>query len=287
MARRLRDLITNAYENGKYTYTSYRKVPGVASTATFWADLSTMPGNPVPNYYLGDALVGTYPTDWYKKSIWDGGPVSPNKKFIHKICLLGTGASVAPAPFILCDYLLYYPVIDMDSMDEQIFDNTVRSLPRYTTGFGVMAFLVATNPYTGGQYFYINYTNHLGVSGRVSQLVQTNTGTNISTLVNSNTGASNRFNAFIPLQYGDMGIRSVQSITFLGPNGGLAALVLVRPILTMMTRETTAWAEFDFVKDKPSLPLVYDGAYLNFLVLPSASFLSVPIIGEFTFIWGD
>jgi hypothetical protein len=193
---------------------------------------------------------------------------------------------------------MYYPLIDMDSTDEQLFinygpvassvlDPEAASIPRYTDGKGVMAFLVATNPYVGGQSFQIKYTNSDGVPDRVSSLSVTNTSTNIGTIVNSSTAGVNRYGAFIQLKEGDIGIRSVQSITFMASNGGLATLVLARPITTMMTREPGAWAEFDFIKDKPSIPRIYDGAFLNFLVMPSATIAAIPIIGEITTIWGE
>jgi hypothetical protein len=284
MANNLRAVIDQAYEQGKFTYATFRKVSAIASTAGYWVDLSMTTGNPTPNYYVGGELEATIPTSWYKKGLWHGGDVSPDKKFLHKITMIGTGATSTPAPLILCDYLLYYPLIDMDSTDIQPFDNTT-TLPRYTDGLGVQAFLVATNPYIGGQAFQINYTNSDGVSGRVSKISLTNTSTFIGTIVNSHTAGLNQYSAFIQLMAGDKGIRSVESITFMGANGGLACLVLVKPIATMMIREVGAFSEFDFIKDKPSFPRIYDGAYLNFLVMPPGTIASAPYIGEITTIW--
>jgi hypothetical protein len=297
MAYSLQDIIEDAYVNGKYCYSSFRKVSATAATAGFWADLSMTTGNPVPNYYVGAELTATIPTNWYKKGLWHGGSVAPDQKRLHKICMMSTGGAAAPAPFILCDYLMYYPLIDMDSMDDQLFTNygptvtdttdpTAAALPRYTDGVGVKAFLVATNPYVGGQAFYITYTNSAGETGRKSKLTVTNTGSNIGTIVSAHTAGVQQYGVFIELQQGDIGIRKVDAITFLGSNGGLAALVLCRPIANMMTRETTAWAEFDFISMKPSMPRIYDGAYLNFLAMPSATIAAIPIIGEITTIWG-
>ncbi len=283
MANRLHDVIDDAYTNGRNCYTTIRKVSAIASVAGYWVDLSMTTGYPKPNYYVGAELTATTLTS--SNGIWSGGDVSPSKKYLHKLCLLGTTAVVAPAPFILCDYLLYYPLVDMDSTDEQIMDNTV-TLPRYTTGEGVQAFLVASNPYVGGAAFQIKYTNSDGVPDRISKITVTNTSTFIGTLVNSHTGGANQYGCFIQLQAGDRGIQSVQSITFYATNGGLAVLVLVRPLATMMTRELTAWAEHDYITDKPSLPRIYDGAYLNFLAMPGGTIAAIPIIGEATFIWG-
>jgi hypothetical protein len=281
MTTGLKSLIDNAYKDGRNVYTTIRKVSAIASVAGYWVDMSMAPGNPTANFYVGAELESTIPTNWYKKGIWHGGAVSPGKKFLHKLNLLGTTAVLAPAPFILCDYLMYYPLIDMDSTDTQTFVNSL-TIPRYTDGVGVKAFLVATNPYVGGAKFQISYTNSNGVSGRISQLNTTNTSTFIGTLVNSNTAGVLNFGAFIELAAGDIGIRSIESITFYAPNGGLATLVLAFPITYTMTREATAWAEFDFIKDKPELPRIYDDAYLNLLVMPGGTIAAIPLLGEVT-----
>lgn len=292
MSTGVRSLVDSAYIKGKYVSSTFRKVSAIASVAGYWVDLSMATGGPTPNFYVGGEKEATIPTDWYKKGIWHGGAVTPDKKFLHKVCVLGTTSVLAPAPYLLCDYLMYYPLIDMDSTDEQTLINyhavdspLIPTLPRYTDGIGVQAFIVATNPYIGGAYFQIKYTNTDNVSERISKLTLTNTSTYIGTIVNSNTGGVNNYSAFIQLQAGDIGIKSVQSITFLSTNGGLATLVLVKPITSFMTREATAWCEFDFIKDKPSIPRIYDGAYLNFLVMPSGTIATIPFIGETTFIW--
>jgi len=292
MSSGIKSLINSAYIKGKYQYTTIRKVSAIGSTAGLWVDLSMSTGSPTSNFYVGAEKEATIPTDWYKKGIWHGGAVSPDIKYLHKISLLGTTAVIAPSPFILCDYLMYYPLIDMDSTEEQTLTNyhptespLVPSLPRYTDGLGVHAFLVATNPYVGGASFQLKYTNSDGVTDRVTQLAVTNASTFIGTIVNSNTAGLYKFGAFIKLQAGDRGIRSVQSITFFSTNGGLAALVLVKPIVNTMTREATSWSEFDFVKEKMSLPRIYDGAYLNFLAMASGTIVNIPILGECHFIW--
>jgi hypothetical protein len=301
MANSLRKLVEDAYLKGQTAYTNFRKVPALASVANMWVDLSMSPGNPRPNFYIGAELECTVPTDWYKKGLLTGGNVSPLKKYLHKFNLFCGSAAMSPAPFFLCDYLMYYPLIDMDNTDEQKFinygptltattDPTVPTLPRYTDGKGVMAFLVATNPYIGGAKFQIKYTNSDGVSDRWSKVMVTNTSTNIGQIVNTTvaaTGGQNFLSPFIELQAGDTGIRSVQSIQFLSANGGLACLVLCRPITHLGTRETTAWTEVDFIMDRPSMPRIYDGAFLGLLTLATATVAAVPVIGEMTTIWSD
>jgi hypothetical protein len=179
--------------------------------------------------------------------------------------------------------LLFYPLIDMDNMEEQPLVNAV-TLPRYTTGECVRAFLVASNPYVGGAQFYIKYTNSDGVPGRMSRIMTSNTGTYIGTIVNSgpNAGSSG---PFIDLAPGDRGVQSVQSIQFLGPNGGLAVLVLVKPIASVLTREANVPCEWDFFLMKSGLPRIYDGAVLNFIGSVNGSVASQIITGDITAIW--
>ena len=53
----------------------------------------------------------------------------------------------------------------------------------------------------------------------------------------------------------------------------------VKPIATLMVREETAFAEFDFMTmNKPSW--IYDGAYLNLIVPPNGTVSGTSILGE-------
>ena len=291
----VRQMVDAAYTNGKDQYSSFRKVPSIGSVQGNWVDLSMAPGNPRPNYYTGDERAATVKTyinvlgKYTSHGMFHGPNVSPDVKHLHKLGIASLNAGVVPATVMLCDYLLYYPLIDMDNDSPQLLINTlddplVPSLPRYTDGIGVKAFLVASNPYAGGPAFTITYTSENGM-GRVSQPMTTNTSTFIGTIVTSGVAAGLR-GPFIDLQPGDKGIKSVQSITFVGPAGGLAVLVLVKPLATVHIREIGTWCEFDFLLHKMGLPRIYDGAYLNFLCMPNGTVAAQPIIGETTFIWG-
>lgn len=293
MASSLKEVVSNGYETGKFSYSAFRRSYPFIATAATWCDLSMASGGPPPNYYFGDDLTATIPTDWYKKGIWHGTAVTPDNKYLHKIAMFCATAAAAPAPYLLCDYLLYYPIIDMDSTDEQAFINTVDnplvpSLPRYTDGKGVQMFVVATNPFVGGQTFQIKYKNTLD-QDRISKPCVCNVGTNIGTILNSYAvlaADGKRWGPFVELQQGDVGIKSVTSIQFMLSNGGLACLVLCKPIATLMLKGVDAWAEVDFIKDKMELPRIYDNAYLNLLTMPSATIAGAIITGEITTIWG-
>lgn len=272
---RVKDIV-DAVNEGRIHTVSFRKVPSQVSTAGIWCDLSMASGNPSPNFYSGDALTAT---------VFDGrkGIYNGNGGFLFEIMAQTSGANATPSTLILCDYLMFYPQIDMDSVDLQPMDNVV-SLPRYANGEGVMMFVVAQYPYVGGVYFNVTYTNSDGVAGRTTGNVRCNTATNISSFIHSGSFA-NSFGAFLPLQSGDKGVRSVQDITFLGSNGGLGALVLVKPLYNTMLRELASPVEANCFKDSALMPTIQSGAYLNFLCLPNASIAGVPISGTIKTIW--
>lgn len=287
---RIKEIVDISYDQGKNNYAPFRKVPAIATTQFLWHDLSGSPGNPKPNFYATAEMTAATLDGTYGLFHEGGGKVTTDGfKFLHKMHIFSANSIFAPSHLMMCDYLIYYPLIDMDDTSVQSFNNyednpSIPSLPRYSDGMGVQAFLVATNPYVGGARFQITYTNERGQTGRKSQWMTTNTATYIGTIVTSGVGAALN-HPFILLQSGDNGIRSVQSIEFETPNGGLATLVLCRPIANIDIYENTALTEVDFILERETLPKIYDGAYLNFIYAPNGSAASVPIIGSLTTIW--
>ncbi len=280
-------LVEAETESGQFQWSSFRKVPVITSTAGFWVDLSMAPGNPKPNYYTGTELTATAFNG--NNGIYHGQDVSASQtKVVTEVLLNCNTATPLPMTVLFCDFLLFYPLIDGDSTDAQVFDNTV-TLPRYTDGKGVRAFLVATNPYTGNTNVSISYTNSDGVSGRTSPTLFTNAVAAIATLMTGGgtSGTTNRLGPFFPLQDNDIGVRSVQSITISAPSGGLYALVLCRPLFEVCTYEITAFTERIFLKDKGPLPVIQNGCYLAPLGYgASGSVQSINFFGMIKTVWG-
>lgn len=271
---------TKVVEGGNTHTSTFRKTSASATTAGVWCDMSTMPGHPVTNFYASSPL--TAATLLAREGIQHGGDQSPSQKYLKRITIMG---SSAPMNVLLMDYLLYYPFIDGDSTEEQFLDNTV-TLPRYTDGNCVNAFVVAQGSYVGGAKFFITYTNQDGVSGRTSQLCTSNTSTVSGTLISSGVAAGT-FGWNIPLQNGDTGIRSVESFTFLTANGGIFALVLAMDLGHVAIREANVPAEKDFLLNTGfKMPEIKDGAYLNFIALPNASIAAQPFYGSLQIVWG-
>lgn len=267
-------------EGGNYHTSTFRKTSASATTAGIWCDMSTMPGNPVTNFYASTPLVGAALSS--REGIPFGSDQSPQVKYLKKMLAIGP---VAPTNLLLLDYLKYYPFVDGDSTDEQFFDNSV-PLPRYQNGKDVKAFVVAQGAYVGGAQFFINYTNQDGVSGRISNNCTSNTATTSGSLISSGVTAGT-FGWSIPLLQGDTGIRSVESFTFLSANGGIFALVLAAELGLVAIKEANVPAEKDFLTDTGfSMPVIKDGAYLNFIALSNSTIAAQPFYGYLHTVWG-
>jgi hypothetical protein len=205
-------------------------------------------------------------------------------KYLTKLTAMTVTTTAVPLPLILCDYLLYYPFIDMSVTELQ---PTVagQSLSRYTTGAGVQMMAVEVAAQIGGVSFNVTYTNSEGVAGRVSQTVTCNTQVSTGTIITTAANTAGCSGPFIPLQQGDSGVRSVQGITFLTGDVGLITIVLVKPLASLSIYDITAAAERDFVVDGLQAPVVADDAYLNFICMPSGTLASAQIMGLAEFVW--
>ena len=114
------------------------------------------------------------------------------------------------------------------------------ALTRYTSGEGVMAGIVVYSIVgTTGTTISINYTNSAGTSGRVSP-------------VTTFGGGFYRESGLlipIPLQQGDTGIRSIESVTVTATTGtaGNFGVCLYKPLSMISFESTTGQAPLDAV----------------------------------------
>ena len=138
---------------------------------------------------------------------------------------------------------------------------------------------------TGGQSFNVSYTNQDGVAGRTTRTVICNTAGYSGALVSTQTNNALAAGPFLPLQAGDTGVRSIQSVTMLGADVGLMTFVLVRALESFSLRGVDAPVEVSYVTDFPGLTRIVDGAYLNLIALPNGSLSGVSIHGMLTTTW--
>lgn len=274
---RISDLVDAEKSSRSY---SWRKVPNQVTTAGVWFDISSSAGNPAPKFWFdATPLTSKQVAQSTDGGFFHGSDVSPYTKYLRKLMLMQVqSAGVLPMPVVVCDYLMYYPTIGEDTTDEQFLSNPV-SLPRYTDGEGVMALALSVAARTGGQSFFINYTNSAGVAGRISKTVKQNGLAVTGSVVTSGLAVVGQAGLFIPLQNGDTGIRSIESVTMLGVDVGLFSLVLVKPLADTMIRGVDAPVEIDFFLDKKEMPIIEDDAFLSALIMPSGSITGVAING--------
>jgi len=276
--------IADAYNLGRTTYRPWRKVPTQTTASGIWFDLSMSPGNPVPQYYAASPLVSTALARSTDGGLDHGGNVSPKIKSLHKMMALTVTATAAPLPMIVCDYLMYYPFVAMDT-GPQPMTNSI-TVPRYTTGAGVQMMAIEVAGQVGGSRFFVTYTNQDGVAGRVTPTMTCNTQTVNGTVITSAPTTLGCAGPFIPLQSGDTGVRSIESCEFISSDVGLITLVLVKPLMSFAINDITAPCEIDLVIDRGGLcPRIYDDAYLNILAHPVGTLAAAPIIGEIHTYW--
>jgi hypothetical protein len=276
--------VVDAEINGKVRNYIWRKTPSQTTTTSLWWDLSMSPGMPPPQYYIGSITTATQLKQSTDGGFYHGPNVSPSEKFLRSTTVMANASTALPMNAILCDYLLFYPFIDEGLTDEQFMTN-INTLPRYTDGKGVQMMAITTNAGTGGQQFYVNYTNSDGVSGRISKTVTQNTATAIGTVMGSNTATDNASNPFIGLQDGDSGVRSIQSVTMLGVDTGLFSLVLVKPLCQTCFREITSPNETDYLISENNIIRIYDDAFLSFICLPLGTLAATLLTGSIKVIW--
>ena len=211
--------------------------------------------------------------------MFTGGNVSTATKHVLDAGVMSAVATFVPGNWMLCDYLMCYPFIDCNSSAAQTLSNTGFSLPRYTTGVGVRAFLVqSVGTYgAGASYVTLNYTNSAGsaANGQTpGQQIAISPSAIAGTVLHSGVAANN-YGPFLPLCPGDNGIQSVQSIQYYTAAGGTAGtyatLVLARPLLTISSTTASVQTERDFMNQLSGMPRIYDGAYLNWLFCPGAA----------------
>lgn len=285
----VKNLVESEVDNGNVHYSTWRKSPTQVTGNGVWFDLALSPGNPAPFYYASSPLTALT-MDKTNGGLNHGQAVSPAKKFLRKMLIMTTTTTALPLNIKVLDYLLYYPFID-ESLDgeEQLMDNT-QTLTRYADGSGVqiMAVVVAGHATGLTQSFVCSYTNQDGVSGRTTVPVRINNQFVNGTIITSANSvfATNSSGPFIPLQDGDTGVRSVESLTMTGSDVGLMTLVLVKPLAQLTLRGNDAPVEVDYLKDFSNLPEIKDTAYINLICCPVGSLAATALHGEITTSWG-
>lgn len=284
-AATVRDVV-DAENAGKTRFSEFVKTVTQTTTAGVWYDLTGAGGNPRAKQWFDAApLTAAQIKQSTDGGIFHGASVSPALKYLRMLRLACASATPLPMPVILCDALLYYPTIEDGTTDPQMMDNTL-TLPRYTDGEGVQMMAVTISSRTGGRSFTASYTNSDGTAGRTTPAVVQNAVGAPGTITTSATATADASGGpFIPLQSGDSGVRSVESVTMAGADTGFFALVLVKPIAQSVIRGIDAPYEKDMLLMGSELERVQDDAYLTLLAMPKGSLSGLSVRGAIRTIW--
>lgn len=288
MAVRSNANVVDAELEGRTRSTEWVKNVTQATTQGIWYDLTGSAGNPkAKQWFDASPLVAQQVKQSTDGGIYHGASVAGDgyAKYLRQLRVGCASATPLPMALMLCDYLLYYPSVEDGNTDPQTMDNTL-TLPRYTDGIGVEMMAVTISSRTGGQSFYVTYTNSDGTAGRTSGTVIQNAVAAPGSIATSSTNTSSGANPFIPLQDNDKGVRSVESVTMLGADTGFFALVLVKPLVTIAVRGIDAVYEKDLLLFGSELPRIYDDAYLSLLAMPNGSLSGLAVRGNIKAIWG-
>lgn len=276
--------IVDAQVAGQSTWSAFRKVPSQVTVAGNWFDLSLSAGNPKPQYYAASPLIGQPMSYTSDGGLFHGAAGNTSDKYLRTFCVTANAATGLPLAGVVLDYLYFYPFAADDTTDAQLFDNTA-PLPRYVDGEGVQIMVVSVGARVGGQQFTMSYTNSDGVSGRTTGVLTQNAVAAQGSIVTSQAKAAGNTGWAVPLQAGDTGVRSVESLTMLGADSGLMAVVLVKPVAQFSIFEITAPVEYDYLRDWGLMPPVADDAYLNMIVHPNGSLSGTNINGYIETVW--
>lgn len=285
-------------EEGRSWQSFFRKVPPSAATiAGQWFDYSTAAGVPVPNYYASSPLVA-------QRLEANNGiyvPAQNTDRWLKKATVMSAAASVTGTtnqnqPLMLLDYLLYVPFIDLDAAgEEQVFDTTI-GLDRYTDGIGVQMMVVTQAPTAGGGRYQVKYIDDTDTE-RTTSLVYCPAAQPSGALCSAVANAAG-ISPFVPLDAGVKGVKRPVSMTVSVANGGLAAVVLVKPLQMSYAREECrrptssptesygAAAEIERIRQYAGSVKVEPGAFLGWIGKGVAgSLASAPLVGWLETFW--
>jgi hypothetical protein len=150
-------------------------------------------------------------------------------------------------------------------------------LPRYSDGAGVQAIMFNSNATAMGAAtpnLSLGYTNAAGSGSRATPTVLPigkTAGANSLILYSGATGVG-KYGPFMPLQAGDTGIQSIQTIqNSVSYVSGEYSVAYVKPIFTLPMTTLGVAGEREFGSQVPSFPRVYDGAALYWLLYSGAN----------------
>lgn len=291
------DLLNQITVNGKYGRIDYNKTTAVAGVAGTWTDLGTATGSVPASTYGGTSLTFV-PTDdtWSEGAVYHGGNVSTATKHFLNASAAIFAAAGAPWILMCVDQLGYVPITGADVTGTGSRTVTMTALgagARDNNGVGTRAyFSCEVAPTLGGPNISaFTYTDQAGNTGASMGVTVGCAATPVTGQIIHSGNAATRYAPFLPLAVGDTGIRDIEAFTLSGGTayGGTGSLVLhlVRPLWQIPIPANGILSERDFVNQLPSMPRIYDGACLKFLLFQTGATTNTsPIIVASDYAYG-
>ena len=280
--------VVEAYTSGQVWMQRFLKNASSTFT-TGWIDAAYTSGQPAYDARVGIAgefnpIIATKNDAIYFPEI-----SATQQRYLAELTFRGLqSGSTSAENIIVFDLLGYYPLLDGDSADSQVLDNT-QTLPRYSTGAGVQMCLVNhVAPQVGAGSVTIAFTDTDNVSRTVSVAVPL-VGV-IGAVVSASDSTTSMGSPFVPLGAGCKGVKSVQSVIFDTPPGGAYCLYLVKPLIDLSNYSGTgnnslAKQSINLVQNGFHMPRIYDGAALSWLHYHTGTTSTTSWFGYFKFIW--
>lgn len=278
-----------AYDAGCF-WTGIMRRSGPVMLANTWTDFSYAAGNPVANYYAAAPLTSA------KLAGTDGIDTGPAPavgltKYVHKALIMPpSSTNIGITEWILHDVVMFYPFIDGDGADQAMVQSAV--MDRYN-GEGCRVIVVSQGTGVGIADVTMTYTNSKGVAGRIctNTLNFAATPGSLASSTPANTVYTFPCGPFLTLQAGDGGVSSIQRVNVLSSAGGIAAFVIVRPLVRMggfeaLVNGIAAPIEIDTLIDRGELEKIESGAYLGILGRGTTAGTPAITSAEITTIWG-
>lgn len=221
-----------------------------------------------------------------------GGNVAPLVKNLLSASIWSASGTTAPAMFQLIDIIGFVPISTVTVVGGQTIIGA-QTYPRYADGKGVKAYLVPVVAMGAGTpTVQLTYTNPAGVTGRLTpsapSLPVVGNAFPAGAIAYSGTGLG-KYGPWIPLQAADNGILSIQSINFSASmTSGAMCIVYAKEIgLPLPFTTQGVPAERDYLNQQPSLPVIPDGACLDWLMYAGNNTpTNSPFYGAIQTVWG-
>lgn len=276
------DLITQLTVNGKGDTVTMTKTLNSAGTAGGWTLLSPHNGWPIASTFAGTDLnyVATDDT-WSQGTIYHGGNVSPATK--HFLTAGGCVVAAAGAPWYIMaiDLVGYVPLTTTNVSTTGAKTVTMTPLAatastgdRYANGAGLRMFVASSVVAMGANAptCIVNYTNSAGTTGRATTTFTSTASLGVGQLLNSGA-AANKYNPFLPLAAGDVGVKDIETLTWAGTAhaSGSVIIGLCKPLWTLPLPATGLYSKMDLVNAMPSMRQIKDGANIQFLLFQTGA----------------